>query len=98
VSDELRAVADVNVLVSAARSPNGLCGRLLDDAIAGRWRPVVSPFKFCVEKDGASLADAEARIMVPREPAPAPDIDYARAGAVGVKVEQSRDGTFQVLP
>ena len=89
------------------------------------------PFKFCVEKDGASLlvevassteplskgnvleamgklaalketggapADAEARIMVPREPAPAPDIDYAQAGAVGVKVEQSRDGTFQVLP
>jgi predicted nucleic acid-binding protein len=42
VSAELRAVADVNVLVSAARSPNGLCGRLLEDATDGRWRPVVS--------------------------------------------------------
>ncbi len=42
MSDELRAVADVNVLVSAARSPNGLCGRLLDDATTGRWRPVLS--------------------------------------------------------
>jgi hypothetical protein len=35
-------VADVNVLVSAARTPNGLCGRLLDAAIDGRWRPVIS--------------------------------------------------------
>ncbi len=39
-------MADVNVLVSAARSPNGLCGRLLDDATAGRWRPVVSVLLF----------------------------------------------------
>jgi putative PIN family toxin of toxin-antitoxin system len=46
VSAELRAVADVNVLVSAARSPNGLRGRLLDDATAGRWRPVVSMLLF----------------------------------------------------
>ncbi len=38
----LRAVADVNVLVPAARTPNGLCGRLLDAAIDGRWRPVIS--------------------------------------------------------
>lgn len=37
-----RAVVDVNVLVSAARTPNGLCGRLLEAAIDGRWRPVVS--------------------------------------------------------
>lgn len=42
MSAQLRAVADVNVLVSAARSPNGLCGRLLEAAIDGRWRPVVS--------------------------------------------------------
>jgi uncharacterized protein len=42
----LRAVVDVNVLVSAARSPNGLCGRLLEDAIDGRWRPVVSALLF----------------------------------------------------
>jgi uncharacterized protein len=42
----LRAVVDVNVLVSAARSPNGLCGRLLDEAIDGRWRPVVSALLF----------------------------------------------------
>lgn len=46
MSAELRAVADVNVLVSAARSPNGLCGRLLDAATAGRWRPVVSVLLF----------------------------------------------------
>lgn len=42
MSKALRAVADVNVLVSAARSPNGLCGVLLEDAAAGRWIPVVS--------------------------------------------------------
>jgi putative PIN family toxin of toxin-antitoxin system len=46
VSGGLRAVADVNVLVSAARSPNGLCGCLLDSAIAGRWRPIVSALLF----------------------------------------------------
>lgn len=46
MSAELRAVADVNVLVSAARSPNGLCGRLLDAATAGRWIPVVSVMLF----------------------------------------------------
>jgi predicted nucleic acid-binding protein len=40
------AVVDVNVLVSAARSPNGLCRRLLEDAIDGRWRPVVSALLF----------------------------------------------------
>ncbi len=37
-----RAVADVNVFVSAARTPNGLCGRLLEAAIDGHWQPVVS--------------------------------------------------------
>ena len=42
MSAVLRAVADVNVLVSAARSPNGVCGGLLEDATAGRWIPVVS--------------------------------------------------------
>jgi len=41
-----RAVADVNVLVSAARTPNGLCGRLLEAAVDGRWRPVVSMMLF----------------------------------------------------
>jgi putative PIN family toxin of toxin-antitoxin system len=46
VTAELRAVADVNVLDSAARSPNGLCGRLLDAATAGCWRPVVSVLLF----------------------------------------------------
>jgi putative PIN family toxin of toxin-antitoxin system len=46
VSTELRAVADVNVLVSAARTPNGLCGRLLEAAIDGRWRPVISVMLF----------------------------------------------------
>lgn len=42
MSTELRAVPDVNVLVSAVRSPGGQCGRLLEDATGGRWRPVVS--------------------------------------------------------
>jgi uncharacterized protein len=42
VSDEPRAVADVNVLVSAVRTPKGLCGRLLDAAAAERWTPVIS--------------------------------------------------------
>jgi hypothetical protein len=46
VSAELRAVVDVNVFVSAARSPSGLCGRLLDAATAGRWIPVVSVMLF----------------------------------------------------
>lgn len=46
MSAALRAVADVNVLVSAARSPNGLCGRLIDAATAGRWTPVVSVLLF----------------------------------------------------
>ena len=41
-----RAVADVNVLVSAARTPNGLCGRLVEAAIDGRWQPVVSQMLF----------------------------------------------------
>lgn len=34
---------DTNVLVAAAITPRGLCGRLLDAAIEGRWEPVVSP-------------------------------------------------------
>ena len=38
-----RAVADTNVLVAAALTPRGLCGRLLADAVAGRWQLVVSP-------------------------------------------------------
>jgi putative PIN family toxin of toxin-antitoxin system len=46
VTSNLRAVADVNVLVSAARTPNGLCGRLLEAALEGRWRPVISTTLF----------------------------------------------------
>lgn len=38
-----RAVPDPNVLVAAAIAPRGICGRLLDAAIDGRWKPVVSP-------------------------------------------------------
>jgi len=38
----LRAVADVNVLVSAVISPRGVCGRLYDAAADGRWRLVAS--------------------------------------------------------
>ncbi len=36
-------VADPNVLVAAAITPRGLCGRLLEAAIDGRWQLVVSP-------------------------------------------------------
>lgn len=39
----LRAVADTNVLVAAPITPRGLCGRLLDAAIDGRWQLVASP-------------------------------------------------------
>lgn len=38
-----RAVADTNVLVAAAITPRGLCGRLLAAAIDGHWLLVVSP-------------------------------------------------------
>ncbi len=38
-----RAVADTNVLVAAAITPRGPCGRLLDAAIDGRWQLVASP-------------------------------------------------------
>lgn len=31
------------MLVAAAITPRGLCGRLVDAAIEGRWRPVASP-------------------------------------------------------
>ena len=41
-----KAVADVNVLVSAARTPNGLCGALLQAALDGRWQPVISMMLF----------------------------------------------------
>lgn len=40
---QLRAVADTNVLVAAAITPCGLCGRLLDATINGRWQLVASP-------------------------------------------------------
>jgi putative PIN family toxin of toxin-antitoxin system len=39
----LRAVADTNVLVAAAISPRGTCGRLLDAALEKRWTLVASP-------------------------------------------------------
>lgn len=38
-----RAVADTNVWVAAAITPSGVCGRILQAAIGGRWQPVVSP-------------------------------------------------------
>jgi putative PIN family toxin of toxin-antitoxin system len=38
-----RAVPDTNVLVAAAITPRGLCGRLLDRAIDGQWQLVASP-------------------------------------------------------
>lgn len=47
----LRAVVDTNVLIAAAITPRGLCGRLLDAAIAERWWPVVSPM-LLAELDG----------------------------------------------
>ena len=41
--EPLRAVVDTNVLVAAAISPRGLCGRLLDAALDDRWQLVASP-------------------------------------------------------
>jgi putative PIN family toxin of toxin-antitoxin system len=51
VSRQPRAIADVNVLVSAVRTPNGLCGRLLDGAVEGQWQLVVSPLLLDELKD-----------------------------------------------
>lgn len=42
MNGQLRAIADVNVLVSAIRTPNGLCGSLIDAATQERWQPVLS--------------------------------------------------------
>ncbi len=42
MSAHLRAVPDVNVLVSAIRTPNGICGSLIDAATEERWQPVIS--------------------------------------------------------
>lgn len=36
-------MVDTNVLIAAAITPRGLCGRLLDAALDGRWQLVVSP-------------------------------------------------------
>ncbi|HZI97489.1 MAG TPA: putative toxin-antitoxin system toxin component, PIN family [Actinomycetales bacterium] len=36
-------MADTNVLVAAAITPRGTCGRLLEAAIEGRWQLVASP-------------------------------------------------------
>jgi putative PIN family toxin of toxin-antitoxin system len=38
-----RAVADTNVWVAAAITPRGVCGRLLQAFLDGRWQPVLSP-------------------------------------------------------
>lgn len=38
-----RAVADTNVWVAAAITPRGVCGRLLQAVLDGRWQPVLSP-------------------------------------------------------
>lgn len=39
----LVAVLDPNVLVSAALAPRGVCGQVLDAAVAGRFSLLVSP-------------------------------------------------------
>jgi hypothetical protein len=62
-----RAVADVNVLVSAVRTPHGLCGRLLEAAIDGRWQPVVSMMLF--EGLGDVLARPKLRDVLGQETA-----------------------------
>lgn len=38
-----RAVADTNVWVAAVIAPRGVCGKILDAALAQRWQPVASP-------------------------------------------------------
>lgn len=50
-----RAVIDTNVLVAAAISPSGTCGRLLTAALERRWTMLVSPQLL------AELADVLAR-------------------------------------
>ncbi len=53
-----RAVADTNVLVAAAITPRGLCGRLLDAAIDGRWQLVANP-------DLTELAEIDPPVLRP---------------------------------
>jgi putative PIN family toxin of toxin-antitoxin system len=66
-----RAVADTNVWVAAAITPAGVCGRLLQAAIAGNWDPVVSPLLLAELEDVLArpkfrrwLTEGEARQFV----------------------------------
>jgi putative PIN family toxin of toxin-antitoxin system len=86
VTDAPRAVADVNVFISAARTPNGLCGRLLDAAIDGRWRPVVSMMLY--EELEEVLARPKFRDVIGQEA-----IDRFLAGLLAVaEWEQDPEG------
>jgi putative PIN family toxin of toxin-antitoxin system len=59
-------VADINVLVAAAISPRGVCGRLVDTAIDGRWRPVTSP-QLVAELEAVLARDKFRRWLSPEE-------------------------------
>ena len=72
------------MLVAAAITPRGLCGRLLDAAIGGRWQLVVSPqvlaeldavlarnkFRRWLSEDEASRFVADVRILADVVPDP----------------------------
>lgn len=61
-----KAVPDTNVLVAAAISPHGRCGRLLDAAIEGRWRIVASP-QLLDELDTVLVRDKFRRWLTQQE-------------------------------
>ncbi|MGI8948744.1 MAG: putative toxin-antitoxin system toxin component, PIN family [Ornithinimicrobium sp.] len=79
-----RAVADTNVLVAAAITARGVCGRLLTAAIDGRWTLVVSPllaaeletvlgrdkFRSWLSHDDARRFVADVRILADVVPDP----------------------------
>jgi len=79
-------VGDTNVLVAAATTPRGGCGRLLDAAIEGRWQLVLSPqlmaelaavlrrdkFRRWLSVDEANRFVADLRLLADPVPDPPP--------------------------
>lgn len=86
-------MADTNVLVAAAISPYGQCGRLLDAALDGRWQLVASPqlvaeletvlyrdkFRRWLAQEEADrfVADIKVLAEVIADPPPAPNRETA---------------------
>jgi putative PIN family toxin of toxin-antitoxin system len=88
-----RAVADTNVVVAAAISPRGTCGRLLDAALEKRWTLVASPqlitelgevlfrekFRRWLREDEASRFVADIRTLADMIADPPPAVEAVTA-------------------